>query len=313
MSVKSTATLNWPLTQYAQGFMQDRLAAYRLASLLMPIVKVGAASGTFKKFDDRNSFLVTDTYRGVGGTAKRLKFEATDGTYACEPHALEIPMDDFEPDLVGTGAGAAGAELLAQGKIKSLLSVKATSYAKRAVDFAFASLTPVADRGNFSNESIDPIDQLDEQIDALATDVSSSENITLILSLGVWRKIRMHPKVKARVQGIKTALSRDQFLDTLLLPVNLEISSVSATVTKWGQSTVNKGSLVGNYAILLYSQPNPGLYDPSAFKCFSTNDALVDGVRQYREESARSEVYAVDWSEDMKLCSTLCARLLAIS
>jgi hypothetical protein len=172
-------------------------------------------------------------------------------------------MDDFEPDLVGTGAGAAGAELLAQGKIKSLLSVKATSYAKRAVDFAFASLTPVADRGNFSNESIDPIDQLDEQIDALATDVSSSENITLILSLGVWRKIRMHPKVKARVQGIKTALSRDQFLDTLLLPVNLEISSVSATETKWGQSTVNKGSLVGNYAILLYSQPNPGLYDPS--------------------------------------------------
>jgi len=90
-------------------------------------------------------------------------------------------------------------------------------------------------------------------------------------------------------------------------------AEISATETKWGQSTVNKGSLVGNYAILLYSQPNPGLYDPSAFKCFSTNDALVDGVRQYREESARSEVYAVDWSEDMKLCSTLCARLLAIS
>src|SRR5688572_2205900 len=116
MSLRSTAVFNHPLTTFAQGYMQDRLAAYRLANLLVPIVQVSAAAGTFKKFDDRNSFLIVDTHRGVGGTAKRLKFEATDDTYNCEPHALEIGEDDFEAALAG---GALQSELNAQGKIKS--------------------------------------------------------------------------------------------------------------------------------------------------------------------------------------------------
>lgn len=313
MSLRSTAVLNWPLTTFAQGFMQDRLGAYRLANLLVPIVQVTAAAGTFKKFDDRNSFLTVDTHRGVGGTAKRLKAEATDDTYNCEPHALEIGDDDFEAALSG-GAGALQSELNTQMKIKSLLSRKATSYAKRAVDFAFAALTAVPDRGNWSNPDIDPIDQLDEQLEALATDVSSSENITLILSLASWRAIRSHPKVKARLQiGKGLMLDRQQFLDALMFPINLEVSAVSVTTTKFGQSAVTKRNIVGNYACLLYSTPNPTIGDPSAFKCFSTSSALVDAIRDYREESARSDIHAVDWSECMKQTSTLSAKLLAIT
>lgn len=316
MSLKSTAVLNWPLTTFAQGYMQDRLAAYRLANLLVPIVQVTAAAGTFKKFDDRNSFLTIDTHRGVGGTAKRLKFEATDDTYNCEPHALEIGEDDFEAALAGSAAGGLSAELISQGKIKSLLSRKATAYAKRAVDFAFAALTPVADRGNFSNADIDPIDQIDEQLEALSLDVSSTENITILMSLNVWRAIRSNPKVKARVGIAKNAeisLTKDQFLQALLYPVNLEVSAVAATATKWGQTTVSKSFVVGSYLCLLQTLPNPTIYDPSAFKCFSTSSALVDAVRDYREESARSDIHAVDWSEAMKQTSTLSARLLAIT
>ena len=294
--------------------MQDRLAAYRLANLLVPIVRVNAATGTFKKFDDRNAFLNVDTHRGLGGTARRLKFEATDGTYACEPHALEIPKDDFEEALSGAAADPVRAELNDQGKIRSLLSIKATSYAKRAVDFAFGALTPVAGRGNWSNADIDPIDQLDEQLEALATDVSNQENITLVLSLASWRAIRGNAKVKTRLKiGTGLSLSRQQFLDALLFPVGLEISAVSFTSTKFGQSTVTKSNIVGNYACLLFSQPNPGLFDPSAFKCFSTSDALVEGVRTYRDEASRADIHAVDWSEHMVQASSLCAKLLAIT
>src|SRR4051794_39665236 len=100
----STATINVPLTTYAQGIMQDRLAAYALANLLCPIVQVQAASGPFKIFDDRNDFLVEDMQRPLGGPRKRLAFDATDGNYACKPFGVEIPVDDFEADLAGNQA-----------------------------------------------------------------------------------------------------------------------------------------------------------------------------------------------------------------
>ncbi len=46
MALRTTATFNYPLTTYAQGIAQDRLAAFRLANLLCPIVQVATASGS---------------------------------------------------------------------------------------------------------------------------------------------------------------------------------------------------------------------------------------------------------------------------
>lgn len=313
MSRQSTATINVPLTTYAQGIMQDRLAAYKLANLLCPIVQVGAASGQFKVFDERNDFLVEDMKRPIGGPRHRLGFDTSDDSYACKPYGVEIPVDDFELDLAGNQNPVAG-ELVTQGKMRSMLARKATGYAKRVVDFVFANLTPVAGRGNFSNADIDPIDQLDEQLEALSDTVGTTENINLILSTNVWRKIRSNAKVKARL-GITGGLSltRQQLVDGLLFPVNLEISALSYTGTKRGQATVAKASVVGSYAILLHSVPNPTIYDASAFKCFSTSSVLVDAVKTYREENANSDIHAMDWSEDIKRTGAACAKLLAIT
>jgi hypothetical protein len=36
-------------------------------------------------------------------------------------------------------------------------------------------------------------------------------------------------------------------------------------------------------------------------------------VRNYRDESARSDVLAIDWSEDIKICSSIAARRLTIT
>jgi hypothetical protein len=36
-------------------------------------------------------------------------------------------------------------------------------------------------------------------------------------------------------------------------------------------------------------------------------------VRVYREESSRSDVLAVDWTEDIKLTSSVCAKRITVS
>lgn len=297
--------------------MQDKLAAYRLANLICPIVPVLAASGPFKVFDDRNSFLSEDMARPLGGPRKRLAFDADDANYNCKPYGVEIPVDDFELALAGGGTQNPVAEdLLAQGKMNSMLSRKATGYAQRVTQFVFKNLVPVADRGNFSNPDIDPIDQLDEQLDAIATDTGTTENKNLIIHTSDWRKIRSNDKVKKRL-GIRDGLtlSRQNLIDGLLYPVNLEISGVSATTVGRGAdpATVKKKGIMAGYCLIVHTQPDATIYDASAFKCFSTSSVLVDAVKTYREENSNSDVHAMDWSEDIRQTGTLCARLLQVT
>lgn len=311
MSLKSTATVNEPLTSYAYGLMQDRLKAYNLANVLCPIVQVGAATGTYKQFDDRNAFFAPDTARALGGARNRIQANATDGSYACKPQALSIALDDYEVNLASSRNTPID---LAQLKIKTLLSQKATAYSKRVVDFVFANLTAVDSRGNWTNDTVDPIDQIDEQLDALSADIGTTENISIVMGVSEWRKLRSNAKVKSRLgltNGI--ALTEDKFLSGLLFPVKLIVSGVAATVTKPGQATVTKNRLAAGYCVLTYTLPDPTTEDASAFKCFSTSSVLVDAVREYRDEDANSTVYPIDWDEAIVKTGASCARLLAIT
>lgn len=310
MGLKSTAVVNEFLTTFAYGLMQDRLAAYTLANTLCPIVQVGAATGTYKVYDDRNAFLAPDSKRPLGGPRTNIRMEATDATYSLSPRGYECGLDDYEITL----AGNRNPMDLAQLKIKTMLSKKATDYAKRAADFVFANLTAASDRGNWSDASIDPIDQIDEQLDALSGVTGSTENVSVVLGVAEWRKVRSNAKVKARL-GITggIALTREQFVNGLLFPVNLLISPTLATVTKHGQSTVTKARVMAGYCVIVHSQPSPTQDDPSFAKCFSTSPALVEAVREYRAEGNNSTMYPIDWDEDMKVTGSACARLLAIT
>lgn len=318
MGRNSTATRNIPLTSYAQGIMQDRLAAYRLANLLCPIVQVGAAVGTFKVFDDRNDFLPVDTARPLGGPRTRITHDATDDTYACVPHGIEIPVDDFEVDLSGGNSDAVASQLLEQGKMRTMIGKKATAYVKRVTDFVFANLTPVAGKGEFSNPDIDPIDQIDEQLAALSILASTTENFVVALGINTWNVIRRNEKVKKRCNGVQIeAISLEQLNKSLIFPVKLEVSAVSYASTKRGQSATSPGiaktEAMSNYVVIANSFPNPTVDDPSPFKCFSTSSVLVDSVSTYREEKSASDVHFMDWSENIKKCGGALARLIAQS
>lgn len=318
MGKNSTAVRNIPLTSYAQGLMQDRLGAYRLANLLCPIVQVGAAVGTFKIFDDRNDFLPVEMARPLGGPRARITHDATDGTYACTPYGVEIPVDDFEVALAGGNTDAVAAQLLEQGKMRTMIAKKATGYVKRVTDFVFANLTAVDGRGKFSDPAIDPIDQIDEQLTALAILAGTTENFAVALGINTWNSIRRNEKVKKRCNGVQIeGISLEQLNRSLVFPVKLEVSAVSYVLTKRGQSATSPGiaktEAMSNYVVIANSFPNPTVDDPSPFKCFSTSSVLVDGVSTYREENSASDIHFMDWSENIKACGTALARLIAVT
>jgi hypothetical protein len=316
MSRTGAAAINYTLTAYAQGLANDIMAAQEIANAICPIVPVTGAAGGFKKFSDRNSFSVYNTQRGIGGTAKRILFDAADGNFNCEPQALEVTVDQHERDLADAGGNPVAQQLLDQGKIRALVNSTALSHVDKIITFVNANVTAEADRGAWSNDDVDPIDQLDEQLDNLTTDVGSSQFINLVLSTSSWRVLRNHKKVKARCSGVQVGgITREQLASILMIPVNVVIGSASKLTSKEGQ-TVAKGSksrIVGSNAYLTYSVPSPTPYDPSALKCFTTGSGNVEAVRTYQDPSGRFDVHAVDWSEDIQLVSALAIRRLAIS
>ena len=203
MSRASSSTINYTLTGYAQGLANDILSAQAVVNALAPTVPVTGGAGQYKAFDDRNSFSIYNTSRGLGGSAKRIAFDTDDATFNCKPQALEVAIDDHERTLAGSGPLAM--QLLDEGKIRALVNSTALSHVSKVVNFVIANTTPVAASGNWSNADIDPIDQLDEQLEGLVTDVGSSQFINLTLSVSSWRALRNHPKVKARANGVQTS------------------------------------------------------------------------------------------------------------
>lgn len=294
------------LTNYARGVSQDRASA--LAEFLSPTVPVGAATGLFKSYSDKNAFQVLNTARAIGGGAQRLEFSATDPTYNCAPQALEIPIDDHEREL----AGDADAEL-EQGKVDTLVTSAVLSFEDKVFTKLKAAVAATGGVGVWSDANNDPVDDVDAQIEAITTATGMMPN-RIVFGLGAWRIFRKHAKVLARQPGAAlVGLTADQAPGLFLNPnVQIRIGVLSKDTTKFG-ATKNAVNIVGGEVFVFYGSPSPTQYDASFMKTFRTRNGGVDTVRRYRDESARSDILAVDWSEDIQVVSAICGRRITLS
>jgi hypothetical protein len=314
MSNASTAAINTQLTNYAQGLWNDQKDVVKVAERLAPSTPVASSAGQYKQFDDKNSFKPESTARALGGDPTVIQFAATDSNYNCKPQALETRVDKEEENQAGTSLGALAGEILDQGKIKALVNKSALSHAKDVTDFVAANTTPIADRGNFSNADIDPIEQIDEQLEALSLACGSTQNIKLTFDLATWRIIRNHPKVKARCNGVQVGgISLEQLVAMLLIPVDAMAANVVYDQAALGQAADKKRLLQG-VLFAHYSLPNPTVYDPSAFKCFTVGQgSYIAGVRTYQAPNSLWRGHLMDWSRDIKKTSALAVRRLNIT
>jgi len=300
---------NVTLTNYARGLAQDLQSS--LADFIAPEVVVPAATGQYKAFDDKNAFQVVDTARAVGGPARRLAFAATDPTYNCLPQALEIPIDDHERDEAGEGDPLH----LEQAKTQTLVSSATASHETKVFTTIAANIAAQGGVGAWSGASNtdDPVAEIDAQIEALATATGMMPG-RLVIGLPAWAIVRHNPQVIARFPGAASVgVTRTQFASLLLNPdIDIRIGVLSRDTTKWGKTKV-AANIVGSELYVFNGATRPTLYDPSFMKTFRTRRGGVDVVRVYREDASRSDVLAVDWTEDIKVTSSICARRITVS
>jgi len=307
MPLRTQATNNPFLTNYAQGLQQDLQSA--VANFIAPVVRVPSTIGQFKKFDDKNAFQVYDTARAIGGAAKRIEFLASDPTYNCQPQALEIAIDDAER----AAAGEADPLKLEQAKTRTIVSTAVVSHEDKVLTLIKDSVTATGSRGNWSDTGVDPVAEIDEQIRLIAIATGILPN-RLLWGIKAWETFRNHPKVVARqpgaaLIGLTTTQSGNMFLNPR---IEQQIGVLSKDLAKAGK-TRDVTNIVGDEVFIFYASPSPDLYDASFAKTFMGGDGGVDTVRQYREEGSRSDIIALDWSEDIKVVSTLCVKRLTLS
>lgn len=303
----TAATINRHLSNFASGLSQDR--AKSLANFIAPVVATGLAHGQFKKYNSKNDFQVLDTSRAVGGSRKRIEFSATDPFFNCVPQGLETTIDDHEREL----AGENGIGQLQESRIRNLVGAAGLSHEKKVFDIVKAAKAATGAIGVWSNASNDPVADLDAEIEAIATATGRMPN-RIIFGLGAWRVFRNHALVKARQPGADLiGVTAEQAVRMTINPeMELRVGLLSADSTKFGAAK-NAVNIIGGEVFLFFASDAPDQLDASFAKTFATKGGMVDAVREYREERAASDVFFVDWSEDIQVVADECGRRITLS
>lgn len=304
---RSQASANPTLTAYAAGLAQDLASA--LAEFIAPTVEVPSTLGQYKKFDDKNAFQIYNTARALGGPAKRIEFETTDPSYNCRPQALEVPIDDSERDA----ADAADPIKLDESKIKTLVSSTTISHEDKVITNTIGAVPAEGGLGVWSDETADPVEEMDGLIEIMTTTCGMMPN-RLALGIGAWKVIRSHPKVIARQPGASViGLTPEQFASMLLNPkIEVRIGVLSKDTTKFGKAK-SASNIVGARLLLFIGSESPTQYDPSFAKTFTGKRGGITQVRTYRDDTHRSDIHAVDWSEDIQVTGLACGKRVDVS
>ena len=168
-------------------------------------------------------------------------------------------------------------------------------------DLVKANVAAAASKGAWSSDATaQPIDEIDEQIEAIATLTGLMPN-RMVIGLGAWRVLKNHANVIARLNGSPDkSVSLDAFAGMLLNPqIEIRVGIMSIDANKMGKAA-SKSNVVGSEIFLFHGSDNPTQYDPGFAKTFSVGANSVEAVRLYREERNRSDILAVDWSEDRR-------------
>ena len=307
MGLRAEASVNPTLTNYASGVLNDLQSA--TADFLAPQVQVPATIGQYKAYDNKNAFQTHATSRGVGGPARRIFMDVSEPTYNCLPQAVEITIDDSERDAAGT----LNPLDLEQAKGKTLVKISVLSHEKHVITTVNAAVSATGGVGVWSNDANDPDDEIDAQIEAIAKDTGQLPN-AILMGMTAWRRFRQNAKVVAKQPGAALiGLNQGQASAMLINPsTEIRLSTMAYDTTKQGKTRSNS-FVNGDDVYIFVRSATPTIYDPSALKTFAGGRGGVTAVREYRDESSRSDVYAVDWSRDVKVTSSISIKRITTS
>ena len=309
MSRLSDLSASPTLREFAQGAAQS--AIMPVADFLAPTVEVATSVGRFKCYTEKNRFRIPDTLRTLGGRAAELRFDATDATFNCEPHALDYPVDNLE-QLEADGLE----NMLREGAV-AVAEIAALSHEKAVIDAALSAVG--AGTSKTWNAAADPIADVDDAILSVikAAKYGSLMGVGVLFGASAWKVFKNQDKVRGRfVVGngrnkgdLGLAVPTEQSASQMFIGTpDVRTSYMIYDVAPEGKAE-NISFLLDTAVLIFARKEAPSRRDPSFMKTFRLmNEFMVPG--SYMRDDGRVEVAKFDWSEDVKVTnSTACVRL----
>ena len=309
MSRLSDISASPTLREFAQGAAQSSIMP--VADFLAPTVEVATSVGRYKQYTEKNRFHVPDTLRTLGGRAAELRFDATDATFNCEPHALDYPVDNLE-QLESEGLE----NMLREGAV-AVAEVSALSHEKAVIDAALAAVG--AGTGKTWNDAADPITDLDDASLAVmkAAKYGSLMGVGVLFGAKAWKIFKNQEKVRGRFivgngqskSDLGLAVPTEQSASQMFIGTP-EVRTSYMIYDAAPEGKAESISFLLDASILVFARKDaPSRRDPSFMKTFRLmNSFMVPG--SYMRDDGRVEVAKFDWSEDVKVTnSAACVRL----
>jgi hypothetical protein len=311
MSRLSSISSSPTLREYAQGAAQE--AIMPVADFIAPTVGVPTSTGRFKKYTEKNRFRIPNTLRTLGGRATELRFEATDATFNCEPHALDYPVDNLEQ------LEAEGLENTLREGASAVAEVAALAHEKDVIDKALVAVG--AGTNKTWNSAADPVKDVDDAILSVIKKCGygSLMSVGVLYGATAWAVFKNAEKVRNRFivgkgggGGLGLAVATEATAGQLFLG-NPEVrTSYMVYDAEPEGKDADLTFLLDNTVLIFARKPSPTRRDPSFMKTFRLmNRWMVPG--SYMRDDGRVEVAKFDWSEDVQVTNSTAAIRLNIS
>ncbi len=136
----------------------------------------------------------------------------------------------------------------------------------------------------------------------------------MVIGVTAWKRSKNHPLVRARMSdNQKEGVTLTQFASMLLNPdIEIKVGILGFKATKPGKAGGNT-NIVGSEVFIFVASANPTQYDPSFAKTFMVDSTPINSVTEYRDDKCHSDIFQTNWSEDIKVVSTKCARRITVS
>jgi hypothetical protein len=307
MSRLSDLSASPTLRQFAQGAAQS--AIMPVADFLAPTIEVPTSVGRYKCYTEKHRFHIPDTLRTLGGRASELRFEVSDATFNCEPHALDYPIDNLE-QLESDGLE----NMLREGAV-AVAEVAALAHEKAVIDAALAAVGAGDDKT--WDDSADPVSDMDDAILTVvkAAKYGSLMGVGLLFGAMAWKIFKNQAAVRGRFVvgpgrgGLGLAVPTEHSAGQMFVGTP-EVRTSYMIYDAAPEGKAESVNFLLDTAVLIFARKEaPTRRDPSFMKTFRLmNRFMVPG--SYQRDDGRVEVAKFDWSEDVKVTnSAACVRL----
>ena len=310
MSRLSDISASPVLREFAQGAAQS--AIMPVADFLAPTIEVATSVGRYKKYTEKDRFRIPNTLRSIGGRATELRFEVTDETFNCEPHALDYPVDNLErlesEDLENA---------LREGAV-AVAEVAALAHEKSVIDAAMTAAG--AGTGKTWGTSADPV----ADIDAAIMDVIKAAKYGSLMGVGVlfgasaWVLFKNQANVRGRFVVGNGPKNGNLAVPTEATAGSLFVGSPDVRTSYMVFDNAAPGVaedvkfLLDSTVLVFARRPNPTRRDPSFMKTFRLMGKYMV-PSSYMRDDGRVEVAKFDWSEDVRVTNSAAVKRLNVS